>query len=330
MISLFRVHNEVILLLLFGLTILLNINILFNPVELKLQGYMPITGSLAKIMQGFFNCPKWLYFIVYIIIQFGSAVYFGVVMAKHKIVNQYSYIPALLFVSLFALINIYTFNCVAFLILPVFILLFNRVFQIAINDKNLTNAFDLGLICGILFFSYLPYILLVVFTYFMFIILKPFYWRYWVASAIGFVCPLIIAFIAHVIFNHTDMFFDYFTTNKSFLYSKSIISTSVLMQHLAVVAVTIGILSFFSSSAYYKTIPFVRNYLFLMIGLALILIVFQLIRSLWVMELQIVVFIIITIVFTNFTIKCKSPIIKNALHLLMLVYLVYFQYFSGN
>jgi len=330
MISLFRVYNEAILLILLGLIILLNINILFDPIEINLQGYAPVTGGLANVLQGFFNIPKWLYFILYVLIQFGSAVYFGVVMTKHKIVNQYNYIPALLFVTLFALINVYTFNCVAFLILPVFILLFDRVFQIAINDKNLTNAFDLGLICGTLFLCYLPYALLAVFVYFMFIILQPFYWRYWVASAIGFVCPILFTLIAYVIFNQADVFFDYFTSNKSFLYSESIISATNLLQHLSVIGVTTVILSLFSSSKQYKTIPFVQNYLFLMIGLALILATFQVIRSLWVMELLMVIFIILTIVLTNFVIKCKSPLLKNALHLLMLVYLVYFQYFSSN
>lgn len=330
MISLFKVYNEVTLLLLFGVSLLLNINIVFYPNEFALQGYMPISDGLAKIVQNFLEIPKWLYFILYIIIQFSSAIYFGIVMAKHKIVTQYSYIPALLFITLFALINTYTFNCVAFILLPVFILLFDRVFSIAINDKNLTNAFDLGLICGTLFFSYLPYALLVVFAYFMFIILKPFYWRDWVASAIGFVCPLLIALIFYAIFNLTGVFFEYFTSGEPFLYSKSVISVSLLLQHLSVVTVIIAILSFFRSSAQYKTIPFIRNYLFLIVGLALILMLFQLIGGLWTVELLIVVFIIITIVLTNFIIKCRSAIIKNALHVVMLLYLIYFQYFSGN
>jgi len=330
MISLFKVYNEVTLILLFGLTLLININILFYSNELTLQGYMPISGGLANVLQNFLEIPKWLYFILYLLIQFSSAIYFGVVVAKHKIVNQYNYIPALLFVTLFALINIYTFNCVAFLLLPVFILLFDRVFNIATNDKNLTNAFDLGLICGTLCFSYLPYALLVVFAYFIFIILKPFYWRYWVASFIGFICPLLIVLIAHAIFNQTNVFFEYFISGKSFLYSDSIIGISILLQHLSLIVVIIAILSFFSSSVQYKTIPFIRNYLFLIVGLALILMIFQLIGGLWVVELLIVVFIIIAIVLTNFVIKCRSPLLKNTLHVLMLVYLIYFQYFSVN
>jgi len=330
MISLFKVYNEVTILLLFGLTVLLNINILFYTNELTLQGYVPISGGLAHLLQIFLQIPKWLYFILYVLMQFGSAVYFGIIMAKHKIVNHYSYIAALIFVTLFALININTFNCVVFLLLPVFILLFDRVFQIAVNDKNLTNAFDLGLICGTLLFSYMPYALLVVFAYFMFIILKPFYWRYWVASIIGLVCPILIALIFYTIFNQTDIFLEYFTTDKSFLYSKSVVSTPIILQHLAVVIVIIAVLSAFSSSDQYKTIPFIRNYLFLIVGLALLLAIFQLIGGLWVVELLIVLFIIASIVLTNFVIKCRSSFIKNALHTLLLVYLIYFQYFSSN
>jgi len=330
MISLFKLYSEGILLILLGLTILLNINILFQPVIFNLQGYAPITGSLANVLQNFLNIPKWLYFILYITIQFGSAVYFGSVITKHKIVNQYNYIPALLFVSIFALTNSYTFGCATFLMLPILILLFDRIFQIATNDKNMANAFDLGLICGTLFFSYFPYALLVVFAYFMFIILKPFYWRYWVASAIGFVCPILIALIAYAVFNQTDIFFEYFTSNKSFLYSNSIITTTYLFLHLAVIGTIIGILYFFSSADHNKTIPIVRNYLFLIVALAIVLLLFQLIGGLWTMELLIVVYIILTIVLTNFIIKCKNPLLKNALHALMLVYLIYFQYFSGN
>jgi len=330
MISLFRVYNEAIFLLLLALTILLNINLLFSPINLNLQGYASITGGIANGLQNFLNIPKWLYFIIFILSQFGGAVYFSLVMTKHKIVNNHNYIPALLFVTIFALINTYTFNCVAFLLLPLFILLLDRVFHIAVNDKNLANAFDLGLVCGILFFSYSPYILLVVFAYLMFIILKPFYWRYWVASAIGFVCPLLITLIVYTIFNQTAIFFEYFTSSRSFLYSESTISTTNLILHLSVLIISIGILSLSSISEQYKTIPFVRNYLFLIIMLALILLFFQMIRSLWVMELLIVVFIVMAIILTNFIIRCRSALLKNILHTLILVYLVYFQYFSGN
>jgi len=330
MISLFRVYNEIILLLLLGITILLNLNVLFHPVNFDLKGYAPISGGLANILQDYIHISKWVYFILYIIVQFGCAIYFGQVMAKHKIVNQYNYVPALLFVSLLALINIYTFNCISFLLLPVFILLFHRVFLIATNDKNLTNAFDLGLITGTLFFTYFPYILLAVFAYFMFIVLTPFYWRDWVASVIGFVCPLLITLIVFAIFNESNTFFEYFAQKRSFLYSESIINTTNLMAHLIVVGAIIGILSLFSSAKQFKTTPFKRNYLFLIVTLAVLLLVFQLIRSLWIMELLIVVFIILAIVLTNYIAKCKSPLIKNALHLVLLVYLVYFQYFSNH
>jgi len=330
MISLFKVYNEAIFLLLFGLTILLNLNILFSPIDFNLYGYAPITGGLAVFLKTYAGISKWLYFILFVLIQFSSAIYFGIAMAKHKIINHYNYLPALLFVTLFAFINIYTFSSVAFLFLPVFILLFDRVFQIAVNDKNLTNAFDLGLVCGILYLSYFPYALLVVFAYFMFIILKPFYWRYWVASIIGFACPFLIALIAYTLINQTGTFFKYFNSNISFLYSKSTISTIYLLQHFLVITGTMGLLYRFGNLEKNKTIPFIRNYLFLIAALAAILLLFQLIGGLWIMELLIIIFIILAMLLTNFIIKCNRTLLKNVLHTLMLVYLVYFQYFSGN
>ena len=114
MVSLFKVASEVFLFALFVLTLLLNINLFISPPEIMANNQAPFCYAIHQILFGWLNLPQWIYTFIYIGVLYGSAVYFGIVVAKNRLVSNYTYLPALMFITLFSFFNQQTYPTLVF------------------------------------------------------------------------------------------------------------------------------------------------------------------------------------------------------------------------
>jgi len=327
MISLFKVASEVFLLALLVITFILHINLFVTSPEIMIEQEAPFSYAVNQILFAWLNLPNWLYVLICIGVLYSSAIYFGIVVAKHKFVSNYTYVPALLFVTVFALFNKYTYPSPVFLFLPLLILLLDKLFEISVNDKNLTRFLDVGLICGTLTLVYLPYWSLVIFVYVAFAILKPFYWRYWVATLIGFVCPALVSLIFFTLFNQQHIIFDYLTLQTSSSQALLPFFNLPILSKLVVLGAGLGIIHFFIDESIFKVTALMKQYRNLLNALIIFILLYQLIIQNWVFELNLMALIVIAIYYSNMILRVKQELFANVIHAVILVAVICFQIF---
>lgn len=328
MVSLFKVASEVFLLALFAVTLVLNINLFVSPPEMLVNNQAPFIYAIHQILFDWLNLPEWVYTFIYIGVLYGSAVYFGMIMAKNRFVSNYTYLPALIFVTIFSFFNEQTYPTLVFLFLPLFILLFNKLFEIAVYDKNLSRSLDIGLICGTLTLVYLPYWSLVVFSYVTFLIVAPFYWRFWVATVVGFICPAIMALIFFGLFGEQQLVFDYLLLKQSSDVMQMLVSNLQVGYRFAIISICLLILFLFIDEHLFKVTTLMKRYRNLSTALIVFCLAYQLISQTWLFEMNIIILIIFSIFFSNIILRVKNELISNAIHGFMLLFVLFFQYFT--
>ncbi len=328
MVSLFKVASEVFLLALFAVTLLLNINLFISPPEIIANNQAPFCYAVHQILFTWLNLPQWIYTFIYIGVLYGSAIYFGMVLAKNRFVSNYTYLPALIFITIFSFFNQYTYPTLVFLFLPLFISMFNKLFEIAVHDKNLSRSFDIGLICGTLTLVFLPYWSLVVFSYVIFILITPFYWRYWVATIIGFICPAIIALIFFGLFGNHQIVLDYLMLKQTPDVPFIPLSNFQIWYRFIVIGICLGMLFLFIDEHLFKVTTIMKRYRNLFNILIACLFTYQLIIQTWLFELNVIVLMILSMYYSNVILRVKNELISNIIHGLMILFVLFFQYFT--
>jgi len=328
MVSLFKVASEVFLLVLFVVTLLLNINLFITPPEILTEYHAPFSYAVHQILFAWFNIPQWIYTFIHIGVLYGSAVYFGIIVAKNRFISNYTYLPALMFVTIFSFFNQQTYPTLVFLFLPLFIMMFNKLFEIAVYDKNLSRSLDVGLICGTLTLVYLPYWSLVVFSYITFAIVTPFYWRFWVATIVGFICPAIMALIFFGLFGQHQMMLDYLMLQQTTANLPIYLSNLQIWYRFIVLAICLIILFLFIDEHIFKVTTLMKRYRNLFNTLIVCLLAYQLVIQTWLFEMNMIILIVLSIYYSNVILRVKNELISNAVHGLMLLFVLFFQYFT--
>jgi len=329
MVSLFKVASEVFLFALLAVTLLLNINLFIFPPEIVANSPAPFAYVIHQLLFVWLKLPQWLYTCIYIGMLYASAVYFGNIVAKNRFVSNYTYLPALMFVTLFSFFNYQTYSTLTFLFLPLFISMFNKLFEIAVYDKNLSRSLDIGLICGTLTLVYLPYWGLVLFSYVTFIIITPFYWRYWAATVIGFICPAIMALIFFGMMGNHQIVLDYLMLKQSPDVLSVNLSNLQVFYRFAVISICLGLLFLFIDEHLFKVTTLMKRYRNLLNLLIACLFIYQLVMQTWLFEMNMIVLIILSIYYSNIVLRVKNELISNTVHGLMLLFVLFFQYFAG-
>jgi len=130
--------------------------------------------------------------IIYRIIALGliilQAIYLNNIINKHEVLYKKSHLPALLYCILMSLF-IPFLNFTPLLLIN--ILLIKLLDTVLSFYKSTTNdlAFNCGFLMGVCALIYFPSIIIFFLILFGLMILRPFYWRNWVASIIGIILP---------------------------------------------------------------------------------------------------------------------------------------------
>lgn len=86
------------------------------------------------------------------------------------------------------------------------LLMTDRIFDSYRKEKAFSNCFDAGLYTAVASLFYFPSAVFLILIYAGFIILRPFNWREWIITLIGFVVPWLFVFTWYFWFNHLGDF----------------------------------------------------------------------------------------------------------------------------
>jgi hypothetical protein len=111
---------------------------------------------------------------------------------RHEIVERQNYVPAFLYLFFSGLLLSKDIAHPA-VIANIFVLLsLNSLVDTYRQENTLSKLFNAALYCSLAFFFYLNYSILILLFFISLIMLRPFSWREWMISVMGFFAPLFI------------------------------------------------------------------------------------------------------------------------------------------
>jgi len=162
MLFIFKNQNKVSFFFLCLIIIICSLNIYFNPfLFVSIYKDAPLSNQINNLLFNTFN--EQFLFILYCFITMVNALVFNKIALRLNFIEQKNYIPALIFVCLFAYFNEYLYYTPLFYINLILLLTIGLLSQ-SIN-KNITprNISAIGFLHGLSLFFYVPCIVLVAF-----------------------------------------------------------------------------------------------------------------------------------------------------------------------
>jgi hypothetical protein len=134
-----------------------------------------------------------------------QALYFNYIINKQEVLYKQSNLPAALYVLIFSTIpDFLVFNPFLLIncLLPVIIY---KTFLLYKSEQTLSVAFDSCFLIAIATMIYFPAVLLLIFYLVSLSILRPFSWREWVTSFLGFMLPWFLVWTVLFLMNQSDL-----------------------------------------------------------------------------------------------------------------------------
>jgi len=155
---------------------------------------VPLTEHSAPlyklIISGIGNYPFLLTLISFILI-FCEALLINHIIRKNEIINTISFLPALVYIVLMSL-QPEMFSLHPIVIANLFMLFaLHKLMQTYRKETAYSEAFSTGFFISLSVLFYIPSVVFVLLLWIGLIIIRPFIWREWVISFIGFTLPLI-------------------------------------------------------------------------------------------------------------------------------------------
>lgn len=168
------------------LTLLICMPLFFNDITVISSSYFRFS-----IFFNFINSIKWLNFLLWVIVIFCEGLYLNYLVNEFKITNQNTHFPLVLFVLLNG------FSAAGLLLnqthlIHLFLLLALHQLLLIYNERKATfKIFNAAFFLGIGTVFYLPFGVLIVLLWFVIRYVKPFYWKEYIVSILGFCVPFI-------------------------------------------------------------------------------------------------------------------------------------------
>jgi hypothetical protein len=157
------------------------------------------------------------------ILVLGEAFLLNFIVNENQIVKTSTFIPALMYICYMSNdVEKLTLNPTIFANL--FILL--AIYKLSSSyrkDSAFSEAFDTGFLFSIAFFFYFPTLILLPLLIVGLIIFRPFNWREWVISFLGFLLPFTLVISYYFWFDKLDVLTPYFVSSKMFTTVQDII-----------------------------------------------------------------------------------------------------------
>jgi len=195
--------------------ILLWLHAFLNPVTPLTENACPVYGLLISGIKEY----PFIVTLISCMLILCEALLLNFIIEKNEIINTTTYLPALIYILLMGL-QPEMFSLHPIIISNLFILLaLHKLMQTYRKETAYSGAFDTGFFISLACLFYAPSIVFVLMFWIGLIIIRPFIWREWVLSLLGFLLPFVY------------LLFVYFWTDKlqtleqDMLY-KTIISTN--------------------------------------------------------------------------------------------------------
>ena len=166
---------------------------------------MPLYDLVLYLMHGM---PLFIYAIVGFILTTSQAIHLNRVLNKHEVLYKQSWIPALLYVLIVALLPPFLWFHPLLFVNSILIFALDKIFSLYKNQNVLSMDFDSCLLLSLSALFYLPAIVLFLIYILAIIILRPFSWRDWVVGVMGFVLPFFFAFTYYFLIDGLQGFYE--------------------------------------------------------------------------------------------------------------------------
>lgn len=142
------------------------------------------------IIAGIQGYPFLITLLSFILI-FSEALLINYIIQRNEIINTTSYLPALVYMVLMSL-QPEMFSLHPIVIASLFMLLATHtLLQSYKKETSYSEAFDTGFFIALATLFYIPSLVFILLLWIGLIIIRPFVWREWVISLIGFILPWI-------------------------------------------------------------------------------------------------------------------------------------------
>ncbi|MCH8331229.1 MAG: hypothetical protein IH946_07590, partial [Bacteroidetes bacterium] len=169
--------------------ILLNLYILFNPVipfEKHLSPYNQLLFNLISVVPG---DGRIVYFLLTITLILMQALLINSYINNYKITDKSTYLPALVYVVLSSVFFEFSQASPVLFANTFLVIALGRLISIYNKPQCYQQVFDIGLLISVATLFFLPAIFFLVILFPSLMILRTFKWREWIITLIGFATP---------------------------------------------------------------------------------------------------------------------------------------------
>ena len=325
-INIFKLNRPYLIPLLAIYTVLLNLNLFFQPVGILYEANAPLSELVLKTLHSLSGDNYSVVWVIYLILLFSQALLMNRIVNKYRLLSQLSFLPAFGYVLLVSLFNNFLFMSPAFLANFAILFMLDKTYQ-SYNQPSYRYLFDIGFSISIASLFYLPTLILVFFMVVALATTRIFDWREWVVSLFGVFIPYFLIGTYFFWFNEFNEFiFQHFwaITNSQVIPINGLELVVKLLILLSIIMITM----FFFQVQFLKTIVQTRKYLTLSVYLlAISVMAFLMIRH-FSFEPVSLSLIPITIFFSYTIFKLNNMLTAESLHLALLSTLIVFQYWG--
>lgn len=323
MINQFRSLNPFNLVLLFIITCLLRIVVLVRmPDVIDLSLLDTYGGMLVSIPNDLFS-PFGNIFVATVLV-FIQAILINRIVNDHNLMGKPTFLPALMFVTVSAVLEPFIVLSPALLANFFILWMFYKSLSLYRRDGAIAPMFDLGMIVALGTLVYFPFIGMLPMLWVILMLYRPFYWREWIASLVGFAT---VAFMVCSIYYYNDKLGLFFATIPS-----------AVVLHLGprvnlydyIVLIPVALVLFFAvvsmRKKYFRSNVFLRKASFLL----LIFFVFAILSYSVNRRYDLYHFIIavpsISVTMAYYYVNAQKKWLYESLYMLLAIFIMYFQF----
>lgn len=205
-------------------------------IALPLFGALLWLGSWLKPQpaEAFLAMPLYFLFAYLSVIPFFSVfMAFALVIIQsfyfNRLINEYdlrgarvraNFLPALFAVFFLSLFPVFRTSLPQHFSAILLLLALNSVFDSYRKEKAFANCFNSGMLVAFASLFYFPAVVFLLLVFTGYVVLRPFIWREWVITLIGFVLPWLVTVELYYVFNNTLNIFSGFFSAEYFHYGK--------------------------------------------------------------------------------------------------------------
>ncbi|MDZ4844461.1 MAG: hypothetical protein SH857_02815 [Chitinophagales bacterium] len=187
MIRFFNVNNPSVIVFVFFYVLLLNSALFFS------SGLFPVAATHAPFSNLFFSLTGFLFgnnhyvlSLLSIVLVFAQSLMMNNLVNNAKVFTNGTYVPAIIYALLASLFTEFLFLTPVLLATLFLILAIGKALKLYKQHHAIGDIYDMSFLIGIASLFYMPFALLLLLVFVSLAVMRSFNWREWVAGLLGF------------------------------------------------------------------------------------------------------------------------------------------------